>query len=354
MERRSIVSNWIERYVYDVTHRLPEKDREEVSKELKSNLYDMLSDHADENEIKAVLYELGSPASLAEKYRQKPRYLISPFIYDDYVRALKWILPLVGVVVLAVGMIWGAVDAIQYSVIDWPDVIKRSISKGISLGIAAVFHALVWTTIGFAIAERTRVQADKNNGQEWKIEDLPAIPPDDKGKIPLSDSIPELVLTLVFSVAGILLCTGLLPFVFIIQTGDTQVRSLFSPEFLAGSIPAIVVMALFGICQCISKIKDRQWTPFVCGTVIASNLIDMGIMVYLINRPDLFSAEFTAFVQGIEWGDFDILRFVGTGGINPVMVFISVVIVVCSLANCCKAIYKTYKNKKDYRKGSPS
>ena len=80
-------NNWIERYVYDVARRLPEKDREEVKKELRANIYDMLPENAGNEQVKKVLYELGSPASLAEKYRQKPRYLISPAYYDEYVRA---------------------------------------------------------------------------------------------------------------------------------------------------------------------------------------------------------------------------------------------------------------------------
>ena len=61
------MSNMIERYVHDVARRLPEKDREDVKKELRANIYDMLPDGASDDAIKKVLYELGSPASLAEK-----------------------------------------------------------------------------------------------------------------------------------------------------------------------------------------------------------------------------------------------------------------------------------------------
>ena len=340
------MDNLIERYVYDVIRRLPEKERDEVSKELKSNIYDMLPDSAGQNEIKSILYELGPPVSLAEKYRQKPRYLISPSIYDDYVRALKWILPMVGVIVLVIGMILGIIDTIQYDARDLSYMIRNILSKGISLGVSAVFQALFWTTAGFVIAERTSAKAGKSKEQEWKIEDLPEMPPDGKGRIPLSDSIPELAVTVVFSAAAILLCLGIFPVAFIIQDGDIQVQSLFSPEFLAGCIPAIVIMALFGILECISKIKYRQWTPLVCGAVIVSNVISTAIMVYLINRPGLFSTEFTAFVQGFDWGGFDLLRFIGTGGINPVIVFISLIIVVCSLAECIKAVYRTVNSKR--------
>ncbi len=337
------MDNLIERYVYDVTRRLPEKDRDEVKKELKSNIFDMLSEHADEAEIKRVLHQLGSPASLAEKYRQNPRYLISPAVYDDYVSVLKWVLPLVGTVVLAIGMILGAVEAIKDSVVNLPYLISNTLSKGIAMGISAVLQALVWITVGFVIAERTGAKAGRNKEQEWKVEDLPDVLPNDKGKIPLSDSITELALTVVFFVAAILMCSGVLPIVFVIQNGDTQIRTLFSADFLASCIPAIAFMALLGSCECIFKIIVRRWTPLVCGAVVVNNIASMGIVIYLLNRPNLFSAEFTTFMKGVDWGSSDFLRFMGANGANVLIVSICAIVATCLLVECGQAVYKTLR-----------
>jgi len=339
------MNDYIERYVYDVTRRLPEKEREEVSKELNSNIYDMLSDNADEDEIKTVLYELGSPASLAEKYRQKPRYLISPAIYDIYIQVLKWILPLVGIIVLVIGMVIGVLEVVNEEMIDMASMISNILTKGISMGISAAFQALVWTTFGFAISERVNDKADERKKQEWKVEELPEILPDDKGRILLSESIIELVVTVVFSAIGILLCSGLFPISFIIQSGETQIRTLFNPDFLIICIPAIVIMALFGICECAAKIKVRRWTPFVCVTVIVSSFVNLGFMVYLLNRPNIFSEEFIAFIQNLELNSVDLLRFMGTNRSNAIIILISIIIVICSLVECGKAIYRTVQNQ---------
>jgi len=195
----------------------------------------------------------------------------------------------------------------------------------------------------YRISEKGQDEVSKE--LKWRIEDLPEALPNDKGRIPLSDSIAELVLTVVFSIIAILLCSGILPIVFIIQNGDTEIRTLFSSSFLTSCILAIAIMALFDVCEYVSKIKARRWTPFVCGLVIVSNLINMGITIYLINRPDLFSVEFTSFLQDIDWGSFDILRFMGTGGINTIIIFISIITVVCSLIGCGNALYKTFKNR---------
>jgi hypothetical protein len=79
------MDNLIERYVYDVTRRLPEKEQEDVRKELTANIYDMLPIQAGEEAVKTVLLNLGPTYDLAEQYRQKPNYLISPATYSSLV-----------------------------------------------------------------------------------------------------------------------------------------------------------------------------------------------------------------------------------------------------------------------------
>lgn len=332
------MSNLINRYIYDVTRRLPEKEREEVGKELNSNIYDMLSDPENEGEIKEVLYQLGSPAALAEQYRQNPRYLISPAMYDGYIRGLKLVLPLVGCLGLAGGMISGTVEALQYDMTKLYPMIVRIISSGIFLGLSAAFQALLWTTIGFVIAERTNSDPQKNRSEKWTIEDLSEIPASNKNKISLSDSIAELVITVLLSIGAILICTGAFPLVFILQKGDSQISSLFSSEFLTGCIPAIIIISLLGILTCSVKIKYRCWTALVCGITVSSSLISTIIMIYLLNRPNLFSTEFSSFIQ-----DYESLNFIGTNGLSFIPIFTSAIIVIITLSECFHAIYRTIK-----------
>lgn len=341
------MENLIKRYICDVTRRLPEKEREEVYKELTSNIYDMLPENADETQIRAVLYQLGAPAALAEKYRQNPRYLISPAIYDDYIRTLKWILTLVGSVVFLISMITGSIAAIKDGVVDISYYFSSIFPKCISIGFAAALQALVWITIGYVIAERVGTNAEGITRKEWKIEDLPELTSNAKNRISLSDSIISLVLTAAFAIIAILVCSGALPIPFLLYPESTEVINLFSQSFLAICIPAIVVVTILSICEYIAKIKDRRWTPLVCGTVITSNLVGMGIFIYLINRSDLFSTEFIAFLQIRDWGIFDLLRSAETGATNPIILFICIIVVVCSLIDCGVALYKTLKNKNE-------
>ncbi|MEN6596127.1 MAG: hypothetical protein ABFC31_14370 [Clostridiaceae bacterium] len=343
------MDNLIERYVQEVTRRLPEKEREEVSRELKSNIYDMLPEHPDEAAIKNVLNGLGSPAALAEKYRQNPRHLISPAYYDEYTRALKWVLPLVGVVVMAIGMLVGAIEAMKgdaASVQDIAYIISNIISKGVSMGVSAAFQALVWTTVGFVIAEHAGEKVKGTKAPVWKVEDLPELQPNEKTRIPLSDGIAELILTVVFSIIGILFCVGSFPFAMIIIDGQMQVANIFSAEFLAALVPVIAVTAAFGVASAVVKIKDCHWTSLVCSLHVLHKLVSMALSVYMLTRPFIFSAEFTAFMKGFNMPELAGFPWFGVNGMNPFLVFIAVMTVIGTIADCAKSIALTVKYKK--------
>lgn len=339
------MNNYIERYVNDVIRRLPEKDRDEVRKELKSNIYDMLSDDTDDNEIKSVLYKMGPPASLAEKYRTNPRYLISPAIFDDYIRALKWILPLVGSLALIIGMILGAIDAIKDEMIEMSKFINIIISQGISTGVSVACQALVWTTIGFLIAEQTGVRVNEKKEKLWQVDDLPDLSQELKSRIPLSDCIVELAIIVFLSILAVLYCKEKLPFALTIKKGDIQIYNIFNSSFLASCIPVIIIIALFSIVECVAKIIKRRFTPLVCGTVLVSSLINMSLILYLLYRSDIFSMEFRNYLQGVEWGSYDVMRFLSQGGSNPIIILFTIIIVVSTLAECGNAVYKTFRKR---------
>lgn len=338
------MTDWIARYVADVVRRLPEKDRDEVRRELAANIQDMLPDDAGEEEIKAVLNSLGPPAQLAEQYRQKPRYLISPAVYDAYVRALKWVVPLVGGILLIIGAILGTINAINDGMVDLSQLIGGSLSRGISFGVSGTLQAVLWTTIGFVIAERTGAKIAPAPG-EWTVEQLPAETLIDKGRIPLSDSIVEMVLVVVFTAFFTFFCLEGLPFAFVIQYGNMQIHQLFSNNFLAALIPVLIVSMLLSVCVGIIKIVQRRWTPLVCCAIVVNNLASIGLMLYLFTRPQIFSVEFMAFLQAQNWGSFDLLRLWGQPLIsgNPILLLVAVIVIISSLVECGTSIYKTVK-----------
>ena len=93
-------NNLIERYLYDVVRRLPEKQRKDIEEELRTLIEDMLEERKGDGgaeEVEAVLSELGDPAKLAMKYRGEEAHLIGGEYYPIYCQILKLVLICVGV-----------------------------------------------------------------------------------------------------------------------------------------------------------------------------------------------------------------------------------------------------------------
>ena len=335
----------IERYVYDVARRLPEKDREEVMKELRANIYDMLPDEASDEAVKKVLYELGSPASLAEKYRSKPRYLISPAYFDEYVSVLKWVLPLVGVVVMVIGFAVGAFDAAKADTTNVASVISGILSQGISMGVSAAFQALLWTTIGFVIAEHSGEKRIKPGEHGWRVEDLPEIQ-HEKARIPLSEGIAELIVAVVFSIIGLMFCSGRLPFMMAFSNGDMVFYNIFSQSFLAMLVPCILISLALSVIEGIAKIRDRRWSVFVCVSVVVKKLVEMALTLYVVNQPNILSTEFRNFLVQSDVNEvIQVLPHIN--GTNVIIIAFSVLVIFGAVAESIKAIKNTvqYRNK---------
>lgn len=326
----------IDRYIYDVTRRLPEQERDEVAKELRSNIRDMLPEDATEQAVRAVLTELGAPVLLAEQYRQNPRCLISAAFFDTYLRTLKWVVPLVGCILLVIGLLQGGADAAKDGITDVSGFAGSIIGSGISSGISGAIQALVWVTAGFAIADRVSGQA--NLAENWSVEDLPDIPANKK-VISLSDSIVELLIIAFFSTVGVLLCVGRIPVSLILRGEGVQIYQPFSNSFLTACIPVIIIGGALGICECMVKIIKRRWTLSVCAAAVISNLAGIGLTLYLCFRQDIFSQDFLALARRREWIGF------GESGIgNPFVMLFAAIVIVVSLAECGRAIYRTVRD----------
>lgn len=180
------MNDYIKRYIYDVTRRLDEKQREDISQELEANIYDMLGeDHSDDN-IKKVLTELGSPAKMAMNYKE-PRYLISPELFDDYKRVLIIVVSIFIGISFALGII-GAVTASGIEILE--GILETLFGSMLSAG----FNGFAVTTLIFAGIELY----NKKVNPPFKVDSLPKIPKVESKKNLRVEMIIESVFTIVF------------------------------------------------------------------------------------------------------------------------------------------------------------
>jgi len=86
----------IERYVREVTRRLPQKQRDDVGRELRSSLLDALEDRFGPRptwtQAAILLRETGPPVKVADSYRAAGQYLIGPGWFPVFSRVLRIVL----------------------------------------------------------------------------------------------------------------------------------------------------------------------------------------------------------------------------------------------------------------------
>jgi len=239
----------IDRYIYAVTRHLPEKQRQDIARELRGHIEDMLIEKCGENEatdkdIEEVLKTLGEPTKLAEKYSARPRYMIGPELFGTYTRLLKIVLPAVAFAML-VAMIVNYISAPTQQV--W-----NMISTFISEELSAIIQAFAWLTAIFAIVEcfATDTVSIKWKKHAWEPADLPEIPAKNAA-IKRSDPIGSIVLIAIFFIF----------FNFILARPDQYlfvshgvVVQLFNPDVLYSYLPLIDICFGIGIVKEIIKL----------------------------------------------------------------------------------------------------
>lgn len=159
--------NLIQIYVNEVVKYLPRQLREEVKRELTSQIMDMVEvSEGDEEAIQSILEKMGSPKDLADRYLNQEKSLIGPRYYDTYVmivRIVMFALALAFSVIFAMKLIFSQ-EMTGWTILEYP----------LSLFNAAIM-GFAYVTIIFALIERNQVKINDEDlvTKSWSVKDLP-------------------------------------------------------------------------------------------------------------------------------------------------------------------------------------
>lgn len=240
MEKQiNYIDDMIDRYVYQVTKRLPNNARKDIEQELRTLITDMLDEKTQGNtpgkqHIDAVLGELGSPYELADKYRDSSHYLISPAIYPAWLFVLKIVM---GAVLLGIA-ISSVLGLLSEESVVWYEYLGSCLA---SL-FGGLFMAFAWVTLIFAIIERRGLNV-KELMPEWDIASLPPVSTHEIS-IPIWGPIAEITFTIV--VMLIFLLSPQLIGAYSIDNG-VKVIPVFDLEVLRAIIPLLLLWLGVGI-----------------------------------------------------------------------------------------------------------
>ena len=271
-------SNLIERYVNAVAEHLPEDARDDVKRELKANIEDMLPEHPTQEDIRDALEQLGNPMKLANEYRQTNKYLIGPALYDSYISILKLVTGIAAIVFVFIDLIGLVSKPAEVSFQLTADLFAGILSSAFS-GIA---NGFLWVTIIFVVLDRIGVHEGNLpfKKAKWSVDDLPPWPTPSKNKISRVETIVGLFFNVFFTVLFVVR-PHVIGWYGMNGNELTLLAPLFNIEQLQSYIFAIVILAIVQFVLSIYKFIVMRWDlPLAIFNTI--NNIAASILVYFM------------------------------------------------------------------------
>lgn len=285
--------NLIDRYVAEVGKNLPLlKGREDIEKELRSTLEDMLEDRAsttgrprDEAMEIELLKEYGSPQKVAATYNPQP-YLIGPRLFPTFLMVLKIVITVL-VTVLLVLMGIQAVTDTPFMGMEFVSIV----GKGLAGIVSAVITAFGHIVLVFAILERVLPDSqieDLKTDEDWDPASLANEPDPDTVKR------GELITEIIFTFIGVAIL-NLYPEILgmsIFTKGEHFFIPMFSNAFFK-FIPWINAIFLAEIVLDIYLLRNALWTPITRVAKILIEAASIVLTVIILRAPNIvgFTAE---------------------------------------------------------------
>lgn len=283
------MSTLTDRYVHEVARRLPEKQRKDIADELRATIADMAEDRPE----REVLQELGDPAVLADKYRDRPRYLIGPELYPQFWKVLTTLLAVVPPILAALAFA---------STLAAGDHVGEAFGAAVGAAIQIAVQVAFWVTLVFAVIERSAHGKPLDTGEGgWTPDKLP-----DRAKgnqVGLGEFVAGMVV-LAVSVAFLVGQHLHSP----LQNAAGQAVPLLDPTLWPGWMA--VLFTLIGAAAVVEFLKYRhgRWSYRLAALNGAVNLAFLAVLGGLSVAGRLVNPEFTSTVTDLsdspDFGNF--------------------------------------------------
>jgi len=323
----------IERYIYAVIRRLPQKIRSDVQKELDSLISDMLEARCKdmpptEKDVRVVLTELGSPEEMAAKYGEKEKNaLISGMYYQAYRQILIIVLPIVA---LAVPFALAISGLVNWQPQDTYAVIPSLIGEAIGSTVIAVALAFSIITIVFKVLEQKQVDF----GNYDYLETLPQVPKT-SARIKVSESVAGIVWAVV--VAAIFLAC---PEIIGLWSEGSGWVPVFNTEIIRSMWYLIAFWTVIQIIRESIAVVDGSYTKRLAIVTTGANILVGAAMVIFFSNTQLMNPKFVEWVPQLIHGEnVDFLVRV----LQNMNVAFIVVVLIALLAGIVASIYKAWK-----------
>jgi len=154
------MSTLTDRYVHAATRYLSAKRRDDIARELRGSIDDMIASRVDAGEDhqsveRDVLTQMGDPDVLAGQYAERPMHLIGPRFFPTYLRVTATILAIVPALVGVIAALAKVADDASTG---------SAIGTGIGAAWTVVIQVVFWSTLAFALIDRFGGEDDVRSG----------------------------------------------------------------------------------------------------------------------------------------------------------------------------------------------
>lgn len=321
----------IDRYIYDVTRRLPEKMRKDIGEELRGLIEDM----AEEQEIEAVLQELGDPAILARKYRGDSGSLISGEYYDAYWFMMKIVLVCTAAGLLISYLLSGFVRVVG-NLTEMPTGGERGIIENIFRAVSgeygfagydfggligALLQVFAVITIAFILLEKNRVHIDfksdrtvtvsqtdptgKTARKVWNLGELPPLPRKD-AVIGKGSMISEIVFSMVIAILYVTAPQWMGVWI-VDNTMDGMITTIpiFNMAIWGRVLPLMLTITFLGIIKSIVKLVERCYNIPVMIAAVVTNALSFLLCTVVFKGYPIWNPHFRTMLEQAYQTKFD-------------------------------------------------
>ncbi|MBC7959031.1 MAG: hypothetical protein H7X94_04115 [Vallitaleaceae bacterium] len=289
------MKNWIDRYVYAVGEKLPKKQRDDITNELRSAILDALDEKVaernskngqqgepTEEEVFEVLEVFGSPSVVARQYLPQERYLIGPELFDMYKLVL-----MITFFAVAIGISASAI----VSAFEGGSLSTQIFVEILGDIFSGIFSAVGTVTIVFAAIQHFNSEDDLkkiNIGNSWRAKELSPIP-FPHNRIKRGDAIAGIC----FTVLAILVFNLFPDLIAVYQVVDGLVSKIpiFNLDILAHYMLFFNLVWVAQILLHGYNLKLGMWTTYSRLFAIVIDLATVVVIVIALKDPGLISTQ---------------------------------------------------------------
>ena len=328
----------INRYIYEVTKRVPKEQRAEIELELR----ELIDDMGETMSLEQIFIKLGDPAVFARKYREDKNYLIGPEYYDNFM----WVMKIVLICT------WGGllVSTIVKCIVDTSRMVEI-IGSSLADMIMAPLSAFGCAALVFVVLERQKIRVDLKREKVWTPEMLNPIP-DKKARISRGDCIASIVFFILFSC--LLIFAPQLFGAYSVKGGEVLYVPIFNMARWQFILPVFLMGMAVGFADEIIRLVSGCYCRVVMMSSIITNILGIIFSFIVLKVMPFWNPNFAkevvekfddGFKLKVFWQNKQVIGLQGDTLSNIIMA----IIVFASILEIATTVYKTMRYGTDVR-----